>query len=93
MHRFLGGRYDPGPCPVDDTPHTACVPGPGTSAPLTSRTHIDQRVTVAYPRPGWLRAPAQAPEPVRTVSAPFTTGEYTRATHGPAIGKGKRGHK
>lgn len=80
------GRYDPGPCPVDDTPHTACVPGPD-AAPLTSRTHIDQRVTVAFPRPGWMRSPAPGPEPVRTVSAPFTTGEYSHEKHGPAIGK------
>ena len=21
-----GGKHDPGPCPVDDTPHTACTP-------------------------------------------------------------------
>jgi hypothetical protein len=26
MHGFTFWSHDPGPCPVDDTPHTACTP-------------------------------------------------------------------
>jgi hypothetical protein len=40
MHRFSSWSHDPGPCPVDDTPHTACTPAAGAAG---------QRVTVPLP--------------------------------------------
>lgn len=91
--RCTDARRDPGPCPVDDTPHTGCV-APAAGAALVSRTAIDQTVAVAVQRPGWLRAPVAAPAavPEHAVVATFTTGTYKRAEHGRrAFGKGTRG--
>jgi hypothetical protein len=83
-------RRDPGPCPVDDTPHTACTATEAAAAPLISRTQQEQAVRVPFPRPGWLRAREQPGPAAQMVSEPFSTEEYTRAKHGPLIGKGKR---
>ena len=61
-------RRDPGPCPVDDTPHTACTP-----ASISGGSSL----TVPLKRPGWL-----PPEP--TVTGTFTTKDYTRKKHNPS---------
>lgn len=73
-------RHDPGPCPVDDTPHTACTPASVGSARTAAA------LTVPLKRPGWL------PTPTATVSAPFTPATYRRAVQGKALGltRGKR---
>ena len=67
-------RLDPGPCPVDDAPHTTCT-APNPAAITSSIGALDQRITVAVQRPGWMREP---PPPERSVSAPFTTATYKR---------------
>jgi hypothetical protein len=83
---------DPGPCPVDDTPHTACTspgyaPGPLVS-PLGNR---DQRVVMTVVPPTGTGKPAgQARAGTDTArqagpdsaSSAFTTKTYSRARHG-----------
>lgn len=73
-------RNDPGPCPVDDTPHTACTPGTvaARGAGLVSRTQMDQTVRVPVVRPGWL-----SPPPTAQTVVTFTTATYKRSEHGP----------
>lgn len=78
-------KRDPGPCPVDDTPHTGCV-APTT---LTSRTSIDQTVSVAVARPGWLRARTPEPPPPEQTVVEFSTATYKRSEHS-SFGKGSR---
>jgi hypothetical protein len=55
---------DPGPCPVDDTPHTACTPE-SVGGSLTVHSH----------RP---RVLDRTPAPATAVSPPFTTKTYRR---------------
>ena len=67
-------RHDPGPCPVDDTPHTACTPE-SIGSTLVSGTRPVQSLTVPLKRPGWLPpAPAAAQQTVET----FTTATYRK---------------
>lgn len=67
-------NHDPGPCPVDDAPHTTCV---APSTPI-SRLQPDQTVTIPLARPGFLcdRTPP-APPVVRTV-VEVNTATYRR---------------
>jgi hypothetical protein len=60
-------RRDPGPCPVDDTPHTACTP-----------ESVSRQITVAVQRP---RVLDQAPQPVATAAPEFSTKTYRRNPH------------
>jgi len=71
----MNWKHDPGPCPVDDMPHTTCT----SADPLTRDT--DPTVTVPLARPGWLREPPPAPVVEHTV-VEFTTTSYKRAVHG-----------
>ena len=76
MFACWGWRHDPGPCPVDDTPHTACTPESvalqrAADAALGATTGT--RVVVPV-------------EPPSGVLASFSTTSYRRALHGPAIG-------
>ena len=82
-------RIDPGPCPVDDTPHTACTPE--SVAALKSRqavtVHVKRpRVLEAIARAAALRAGLEPPasQPARLEPAPleFNTKTYRRAVHG-----------
>lgn len=66
-------RHDPGPCPVDDTPHTACTPESVGRA----------LVTVALPRPPVLDRMLAAANPAPPAPVEFTTKTYRRAKHGP----------
>jgi hypothetical protein len=87
MHRF----HDPGPCPVDDAPHTTCVaPAAVVKTGLGSGT---QAITVPLARPGWLRAPVAAAAPVEHTVTEFSTSTYKRSEHGRrrSFGKGTRG--
>ena len=70
MRGCLTWKMDPGPCPVDDTPHTACTPE------SVARQHA---ITVAARRP---RALDQLPPPAPPAPT-FTTDTYRRALHGP----------
>lgn len=80
-------RHDPGPCPVDDAPHTTCVaPTAVTVRTLGSTT---QSVTVPLQRPGWLRAPVTAPAPAQQIVETFTTATYRRSS----FGKGSRSRR
>jgi hypothetical protein len=75
-------HHDPGPCPVDDTPHTACTPeSVGTVTAAVRRPRVLDRLLAA----ATVRdvAPSAA---VATPSAEFTTKTYRRAIHG----RGKR---
>jgi len=65
---FEPWRHDPGPCPVDDAPHTTCT-APST---ITSSVQPSQHTSARIIRPGWITAPAPAPTE-RTVSAEFST--------------------
>jgi hypothetical protein len=64
------GKRDPGPCPVDDTPHTACTPE------SVATQHATALVVTTIQRPRVLDQMPQ-PEPMT-----FTTKTYKRATHG-----------
>lgn len=66
------GLGTPPPCCVDDAPYTTCT------APAYQPAH---RGSVIMPtrRPFTLPAPAA---PAAAVSAPFSTAEYRRDTHG-----------
>lgn len=68
---------DPGPCPVDDAPHTTC-----TSADYTGATQ--QLVIVQLPcRDAQLRRPAMTVPPQVTLQpGEFTTATYRRSQHG-----------
>jgi len=61
-------RHDPGPCPVDDTPHTACTP----ESVAAQAAHTAQQI-VRRPRV-FDRAAASTTE--------FSTKTYRRAVHG-----------
>jgi len=67
---------DPGPCPVDDAPHTTC-----TSADYHGQRQI---VIVQLPaRDAQLARPAMTLPPVVTLQPEeFTTATYRRAVHG-----------
>lgn len=71
---------DPGPCPVDEAPHTTCT-APGYSG-LTVR--LAAPAALASPRVQAILHPP-APE-----AAPFATSEYRRAEQGARL-RGKRG--
>jgi hypothetical protein len=80
------GKPDPGPCPVDDAPHTTCTSadyergGPIVIVQLPARDGVvDAGLRVPVDPPGAL-------QPAPAVSS-FTTGTYRRAVHGR---KGKR---
>lgn len=79
MIRYRGQRGGvPGPCPVDDAPHTTC-----TSADYTPTTQI---VTTTLRRPRTLPPPVNPP-PAAPVA--FTSGTYARKLHGPRDARGK----
>jgi len=63
MIRFPGRQFDPGPCPVDDAPHTTCTSPdyPGT-------------LTLPVRRPRSLPRPVPVAEPVAPVT--FTSATY-----------------
>ena len=79
MLRVFGVHLDPGPCPVDDAPHTTC-----TSPDYVPGTPL---VTITIRRPRSL--PPPVPVVVDTPVAPvtFTSAEYARAVHRPKKGK------
>lgn len=74
MGRWCGDwRRDPGPCPVDDTPHTACTPESVAAAgALTVPLHPP-------PALANMLAAQATPAPVE-----FTTKTYSRTKHGPS---------
>lgn len=73
MRGCLTWKMDPGPCPVDDTPHTACTP-----------ESVDS-LTVTVRRP---RVLDRAPEALTPVTA-FSTKTYQRKVHGEAMRKAR----
>jgi hypothetical protein len=68
----------PGPCPVDDTPFTACTTTPAATArgsvttPLRRPRVLDQAVT----------------PPLESEAVTFTTKTYRRELHGPQRTRG-----
>lgn len=73
---------DPGPCPVDDAPHTTC----------TSPGYAGEGVLVTVRRPLVLDCVRATPTPTPEPPAPvtFSTGEYRRELHGPARKRRKK---
>ena len=70
MRCGLTWKHDPGPCPVDDTPHTACTPASVGSA-----------LTAPARRPRTLPAVPGVPVtelPTTMVGEPVTTKDYRR---------------
>lgn len=67
-----GWSQDPGPCPVDDTPHTACTPESVAAA---------SSLTVPLTPPPALVNMQKAEAALAPVE--FTTKTYSRAKHGP----------
>ena len=82
MRGFTPWSHDPGPCPVDDTPHTACTPESVARlrVPLASTPARDRAVQLLAER---ACATATAPPPEPPPAPPFTTKSYKRATHRP----------
>lgn len=80
----FGWRHDPGPCPVDDTPHTACTP----------ESVAKQKLTVPVRRPrtldASLAAAARQLTPPAQEVVEFTTATYRRALHHPARPRKKK---
>jgi hypothetical protein len=73
---------DPGPCPVDDTPHTACTPESVARQPLTQSLRPSQTCSVPITPPrvfstGTYRRALHAP------GARRVPGEPARATPPP----------
>jgi hypothetical protein len=85
MWRSWYWKRDPGPCPVDDAPHTTCVPPEaGTIKSTTSAT-----VIVPTARPSYLTPPVSFKSVILLPAAPppppdatFTTATYSRKVHG-----------
>jgi hypothetical protein len=87
MARFcLTTLGDPGPCPVDDTPHTGCTP-----ESYAAQQARDQTLTVKLRRPRVLDR-ATAPRAEAVPRDTFTTKTYKRREHGKRLGleKGRR---
>jgi hypothetical protein len=78
MRSCLGWESDPGPCPVDDTPHTACT------SPDYAAGSRRQVVTVPLRRPRALVLETAVTPPVIDTPRPVevSTKNYRRATHG-----------
>jgi len=72
-----GFKFDPGPCPVDDTPHTACT----TESVAALKAAADLALG---PTTGTrLVVPVEPPAALRVA---FTTATYRRERHGSLIG-------
>lgn len=70
-------RMDPGPCPVDDAPHTTCT----ATAPMETVMLPNRDAAVAARRAAAVSTtpPPSAP-PLK--EGEFTTATYRRAVHG-----------
>jgi hypothetical protein len=76
MHRWTW-KHDPGPCPVDDAPHTTCVSP--DYVPTVRFSAIDRRVTAPLRRPGalpWPAPPVAPPAPLAETSVEVSTKTY-----------------
>jgi hypothetical protein len=72
-------KCDPGPCPVDDAPHTTCT-APGTPLALVQLPARNQ--------PRTPRTPIVLPEtPPAATASTFTTGTYRRVVVRAALTK------
>lgn len=69
---FLTLKFDPGPCPVDDTPHTACTPASVGG------------LTISVRRPRVLDTVVTPPV---EDAVEFTTATYRRHLHHPVLRK------
>ena len=72
-------KHDPGPCVVDDCPHTAC-----TSADYDAKTgRTVTAVAEARPPRDGPRQPRSAPRVLVRTATEFTTATYQREQHNP----------
>ena len=78
-------KRDPGPCPVDDAPHTTCcAPGPGTVGGGIVAGKITPATTVIIPVSSASSAPEPPPAPptrAEQVQAQLPTGQVTSGTY------------
>ena len=86
-------KRDPGPCPVDDTPHTACcAPGPGTGTGIVAGA-IVPATSVTVTGPTSASAAASPPNQVMPEAAPsastFSTATYRGRRSSPPPDGGK----
>ena len=78
---------DPGPCPVDDAPHTTCVsPDYALTAPVLGAGPVAPTV-VAVQRPLVLDQAVIPPVQSTVISEEFTTKTYRRRTAAPPTGR------
>jgi hypothetical protein len=81
-----GWKPDPGPCPVDDAPHTTCTsPDYAARQPLTRRVGVQAGTSVSVP----VRVPVAAQYATRLVAS-FSTTSYRRNVEGKALGIQRR---
>jgi len=82
---IFGGKIDPGPCPVDDAPHTTCVAPPGGSvvSPITTtiRAPRSMAATLETLRRRALEAQGVVVPPPERHAPTFTTKTYSRGKH------------
>lgn len=73
MIRFPGRHLEPGPCPVDDAPHTTC----------TSPDYVPGALTIVVQRPRSLPPVPVIVEETPVAPVTFTSATYVRALHKP----------
>lgn len=76
----FGWKHDPGPCPVDDTPHTACTPE--SVAALRVRAQRPRSLDKTIARLQNDQAVTPEALDVAPAAATFTQKTYRRAVHG-----------
>jgi len=87
----LGWRHDPGPCPVDDTPHTACTPeSVARLAATTAPTRAPRSMAATLEALARRAAGGVAPVPVVREAPAVSTKTYRRPAPGRRL-KGVRG--
>lgn len=72
-------KCDPGPCPVDDTPHTACTPESVAHQQVRTIGLGTEPQQINVLRAGQKPQAPAAPEPPAPVT--FTTKTYNRKKH------------
>jgi len=73
-------KHDPGPCPVDDAPHTTC-----TSPDYTGQTIVqlpNRDGIIPPPLVSEVRVPFVLSQMQQTPTTAFSTATYKRAIHG-----------
>jgi hypothetical protein len=81
---MLFTKYDPGPCPVDDAPHTTCVApgsGPITTVQFPMRDGVDTPPLVGAVVVPQLQGPVAPPLLAERIQATLPEGHVTTGTY------------